>query len=184
MKYKEAEQFRKGAAVDTRRLKVVFEALGYEVVCATGPEKIFTKEVVSNIIEKFKARCALLEVSSIAVFLGAHGEEGILQLSDETTLTLETEVFSKLCTAPENYPDALGTQHWINLPKMFFIQACRDVVPDKPTYPNCLISYACESGKPAFRNPISGSWYVEALTKVLAASAYKMDLCTMLDLVI
>lgn len=165
-------------------MKVVFEALGYEVVCATGSEKTFTKQIVSDIIDRFKMRCALLEVSSIAVFLGAHGAEGILEMSDGSTLTLETEVFSKLCTPSENYPEALGPQHWINIPKMFFIQACRDVVPDMPTFPNCLISYACESGKPAFRNETNGSWYVEALTEILAAFAYKTDLCTMLDWVI
>lgn len=162
----------------------MFEALGYAAVVITGTEKTFTQKTFLDLLNKFKRRSAILEVKSFAVFLGGHGYDGVLEMSDGSFINLETDVFSTLCSPPQKYDEALGAGVWNSIPKMFFIQACRSDPEDKPPeITNCLISYACESKKPAHRSDTSGSYYVEALTEVLAGNASGMDLCKMLDLV-
>lgn len=67
---------------------------------------------------------------------------------------------------------------------MVFIQACRcDARDDVSGSHNCLISYACGSGSPAWRNTDNGCYYVEDLTEELASFAYGKDLCKILDIV-
>lgn len=113
MKYSGNEN-RKGTATDTRRLEAVFEGLGYEVIKATGRNETFTQEMFSELVDKFKKRCARLEVKSFAVFIGSHGLDGKLQMSDGSLIDLETEVFPKLCTPPDNYHKILENEHFEN----------------------------------------------------------------------
>lgn len=172
---------RNGAAVDTRRLEVVFETLGYEVYTHTGTDKTFTRELFSNLIDTFKNRCVSLEVKSFAVFLGSHGTDGKLIMSNGDKVDLETEVFTKLCTPPDN-DNLIGRNYWQKIPKMFFIQACRSREKDKlPTISNCLISYACKSDTFSWRTTDKGSDYVAALTNYLCKYAAEKDICYVLD---
>lgn len=150
----------------------------------TGSEKAFTRDIFSDLINKFKIRCAELEVRSFAVFLGGHGTESKLEMSDGSLIDLEGEVFSKLCTPPDRYHDVLENEHWTKIPKLFFIQAGRSQAKQSmPVVANCLISYACKSGKPAWNTQEDGSYYVAALAEILATFAFKYDIFDILEMV-
>lgn len=176
-----AHTVRHGAAVDTRRLEVVFETLGYQVYTYSSKEETFTREKFTILIDKFKKRCAELDVKSFAVFLGSHGTDGKLIMSNGDKIDLETEVFTKLCSPPDNSYD-IGINHWLNIPKMFFIQACRPREKDGlAAISNCLISYACKSDTFAWKSVSNGSDYVAALTKYLCKYSAEKDILYILD---
>jgi len=87
----------------------------------------------------------------------------------------------------------------VGKPKLFFIQACRGTMVDRgvsvdetdgyrmsyaiPTQADFLIAFSTQEGYFSWRNPVQGSWFIQALCDELRLHGRTRDLLTLLTFV-
>ncbi|KYN13758.1 PREDICTED: caspase-1-like isoform X2 [Trachymyrmex cornetzi] len=179
---------REGSEKDTLDLKTSLDKLGFDVQVYTDPTfKTITKVLQSTAAEDHTDADCLIVVAM------SHGESGLLHSADSM------------------YPvDALwipftGDQclSLAGKPKLFFIQACRGTQLDNgvtffhqtdsiksntlkysiPAYADILVAYSTYDGFFSWRNPDSGSWFIQALCEELDLHGRSRDLLTIMTFV-
>lgn len=189
--------YRQGGNLDKENLAQVLQHLGFEVVVIENR----TAEEIKTTLQSFAQRTEHKTRDACIVALLTHGHEGCIYGRDGGTIKIE-DIFS--------YFDNANCPNLRNKPKIFFVQACRgelydggidvsdgrkkmrrsscvtrgpDVSFDEPRLPtrsDMIFGYATQHGQAAMRNTHHGSWYIEALVKVLAKSAKNRDLAEIL----
>lgn len=178
---------RDGTKVDSAALKALFRAMSFEVhefTNKTAKEIRYTLDYYSKLDHSNN--------DAFACCILTHGEHGQLWGTDHRFPVdmLFNYFLGDACTT------------LVGKPKMFFIQACQgdkldDGVPvfaqesldstttffKVPTHADFLIAYSTLPGYYSFRNTQDGSWFMQALTRVLSAYHHELDLLTMLTIV-
>ncbi|XP_039265443.2 caspase-2-like [Styela clava] len=188
---------RQGGNLDKENLGSVLHHLGFETLLVENR----TASEISSSLETFARNENHKSRDACVVALLTHGQEGVVYGRDGKTLVIE-DIISLFDNA--NCPNLR------NKPKIFFVQACRGDLYDRgideidggakirksrcttstfdysfdeprlPTRSDMLFGYATQRGQAAMRNTHHGSWYIEALVKVLAKNAKNHDLAEML----
>lgn len=188
---------RQGGNLDKENLGQVLQHLGFETLIVENQ----TAEEIRTTLKSFAQRNEHKTRDACVVALLTHGSEGSIYGRDGETVLIQ-DIFS--------YFDNAHCPNLRNKPKIFFIQACRgdsydggidvadgrtkmrrsscvasgsDVNFDEPRLPtrsDMIFGYATQLGQAAMRNTHHGSWYIEALVKVLAKSAKNRDLAEIL----
>lgn len=175
---------RSGTAKDCYNLSVELELLGFEI--QVYKDLSYTK--LSGILmgtaaqDHSSADCLLVVVMS-------HGDPGLLHARDRPYPT--TELWSHF--TGDKCHSLIGK------PKLFFIQACRGTMVDSgvpvdetdgysmsyviPTQADILITYSTMEGYYSWRNPMQGSWFIQALCEELRLHGRTRDLMTLLTFV-
>ncbi|XP_018346795.1 PREDICTED: caspase-1-like [Trachymyrmex septentrionalis] len=179
---------REGSEKDALNLKTSLGKLGFDVQIYTDP----TFKTISTILQSTAAEDHT-DADCLIVVAMSHGESGLLHSADSI------------------YPvDALwipftGDQclSLAGKPKLFFIQACRGTQLDNgvtffhatdsiksdtlkysiPAYADILVAYSTYDGFFSWRNPDSGSWFIQALCEELDLHGRSRDLLTIMTFV-
>ena len=165
---------RRGAAEDSIKFCTLFKHLGYTVQPYKNLDSFHMLDVVQKI-----AHSDHRGYDSFVLCVSSHGTDTALYGSDGK------EVKRKVLFGEVKKCDTLKGK-----PKMFFVQACRSVgtntlgslgvtsdgLLDPHLDADCFIANAVTSENSAYRSPESGSWFVNALWKVLTT---KKDTCTL-----
>ncbi|KAG5313144.1 CASP1 protein, partial [Acromyrmex insinuator] len=179
---------REGSEKDTLNLKTSLDKLGFDVQIYTDP----TSKTISTVLQSTAAEDHT-DADCLIVVAMSHGESGLLHSADSI------------------YPvDALwipftGDQclSLAGKPKLFFIQACRGTQLDNgvtvfnetdsiksdtvkysiPAYADILVAYSTYDGFFSWRNPDSGSWFIQALCEELDLHGHSHDLLTIMTFV-
>jgi len=175
---------RKGSSVDRQVMADTFTRLQFEVRIYSN---LSVKEI-NNTLEK----TALEDHSNrdmLAVVVLSHGNEGILYGYDHS---YPAHKIWEPFTADKSSSLA-------GKPKLFFIQACQGSKMDSgtevkmartmtdslatyrtPLYADFLLAHSTVAGFYSWRNTVSGSWFIQALGKVMTANYMKEDLLTIM----
>ncbi|GBP94063.1 Caspase-3 [Eumeta japonica] len=163
----------------SKSLRNSFEALGFEV---TVHQDLFHDEILKALREVSQLDPAT--TSCVAVALMSHGDSGVIHAADRPypVRDLFAYFLSEQCNLT-------------NVPKLFFIQACRGDMVDSgrvaldgeegvhlPTHANLLIVYATVEDHVSWRES-TGSWLIQSLCKVLDMYGDKYDLLWLMTLV-
>lgn len=179
--------FRLGADVDLKNTCDAFNYLGFEcVICC----EFTRKELKEKAIEL--SRQDHSDTDCFACVVLTHGEANG-QLYGRDGLYLASDLL-----------DLFKGDRCLTLtgkPKLFFIQACRGSKLDAgtavsvnqtdgcekadrsqriPLEADFLVAYSVVEGFYSWRNSVAGSWYIQALTKILRLHGTKIDLLTLL----
>jgi len=106
-----------GSNVDVKNLQKLFECLGYVVQSKVD---LTQKEFIKT-IEEFTRKCHCERTDSIVVFIMSHGEAGENASRSSDILTTEGNKINTDWIIEQFGPEKIS----INIPKLFFIQACR-----------------------------------------------------------
>ncbi|XP_025197088.1 caspase-1-like [Melanaphis sacchari] len=194
---------RKGSKVDLENLKKLFKGLGYIV----HPKEDLTEMEIKNVIKEFIDICHTEKANSIVVFIMSHGEAGKDSRS-VNILAADGIVINTDWIIDQFVPNKKTAR---NIPKLFFIQACRGKMSDfgweycdgennvlqndssnisstgniihNRRYKDIFIAFATVPGHTAKRDPIDGSWFVQKLCEVIRNNAYNKDLASMMLIV-
>ncbi|XP_067672933.1 caspase-7-like isoform X1 [Haliotis asinina] len=186
---------RKGSIVDEKSLTKTFTNLSFDV----QPFQNQTRAEMVNLLENVSRKIHKDTDCFVCVIL-SHGEEDMVYGTDGPV-----EITKLLAPFKGDRCPALAGK-----PKLFFIQACRgkqfddgadalgikgDWSEDEekemdaedepvtlriPRDADFLIAYASVRGYYAWRNEKSGSWFIQALCKVLEEHGTTLDLMTMM----
>ncbi|KAG9510821.1 Caspase-1, partial [Fragariocoptes setiger] len=177
---------RTGSHVDSNALFGVFRTLDFDV-------RVFKDLSASAIKKQLKAYGSLDHSQSdcFACCVLTHGEHGNLYGSDGSRYPIDL-LFSEFLG--HKCPSLVGK------PKLFFIQACQGDRFDRgvmvtggdsldtatyfriPTYADFLICYSTLPGFYSWRNTQDGSWFIQALVRVLTEYSSKLDLLSMMTI--
>lgn len=171
---------RLGSDIDVTNIKNTFEQLNFKV---TVIKDLSSEQLIRYLKEKSIDR-ALERVGVFVCFLMSHGEEGRISGSDGKHVEIDTIITNfknDQCYALQGKP------------KIFFVQACRGNMIDKPklqhlhtddlsvTQPqdaDILVCHATTKGKVAVRTD-EGSWYISKLCDTVRRGYTKLDLMKM-----
>lgn len=187
---------RVGSSFDVDNLKLHLGRLGFQVMVFQDVTAI---EIRRNLALAAKANHKDSDCF-MCVFL-THGDDGVIYGRDATLELQELFEFFR----GENCPTLIGK------PKLFLIQACRgdkheigvkpqdatdSAAPDdwvtvtdtgtRPTIPaaaDILLSYSVVQGYYSHRDTAFGSWYIQALAKVLSLYGTTMEITEILTLI-
>ncbi|XP_018302392.1 caspase-1 isoform X1 [Mycetomoellerius zeteki] len=179
---------RKGSENDTLNLKTSLSKLGFDVQIYTDP----TFKTITTVLQSTAAEDHT-DADCLIVVAMSHGESGLLHSADSI------------------YPvDALWIpftgdrcSSLAGKPKLFFIQACRGTQLDNgvtfvhqtdsiksdmfkysiPAYADILVAYSTYDGFFSWRNPDTGSWFIQALCEELDLHGRSRDLLTIMTFV-
>ncbi|KAF7381139.1 hypothetical protein HZH68_016014 [Vespula germanica] len=172
---------RKSAIHDEINLQKLFEEMGFSVETYSN----LTGQQIMDRVKTFSQRKDLQNVDSCFVIISSHGKKG-----EENYTEIEAEkpkVFIfQLCRGdkrqtithiPEQVTDSSDNHTVMNNP--------RYILREKPTrnYSDFLIAYATLPGYVAFRNNITGSWFIQIFCEVFMNYAHDHHLCDLLKLV-
>jgi len=176
--------YRSGTDKDCKSLSVELESLGFEIEVYNDLSYTKLTGVLMETAAKdhSSADCLLVVVMS-------HGEPNLLHSRDKTYPT--KELWSHFTG------DKCHTLR--GKPKLFFIQACRGTAVDSgvpmdetdgysmsymiPIQADFLIAYSTSEGYYSWRNPMQGSWFIQALCEELRLHGRTHDLMTLLTFV-
>ena len=168
---------RLGTERDEENLRITFQYLGYDVEiyrdCKAGEMKAIFKALQGRDFSKHDSFvCCIL----------SHGEDRKIFGTDGNKVDLDDDIASLF--KANNCPGLGGK------PKMFFIQACRGVVPTKavaqgdsgyvvsdgttvtrPKMADFFFGFASSPGYEALRDTKEGSWYISELCDVFCSRA-------------
>ena len=175
---------RKGSSVDRQVMADTFTKLQFEVRIYSN---LSVKEI-TNTLEKTAGEDHT-DRDLFAVVVLSHGNEGILYGYDHS---YPAHKIWEPFTADRSLSLA-------GKPKLFFIQACQGSKMDSgvevkmnrtmtdslatyrtPLYADFLLAHSTVAGFYSWRNTVSGSWFIQALGKVVMANYMSEDLVTML----
>lgn len=176
---------RKGSEKDTLNLKTSLNKLGFDVRVFTDP----TVKTITTVLQSTAAEDHT-DADCLIVVAMSHGESGLLHSTDSMypVDTLWSPFTGDRCTS------LLGK------PKLFFIQACRGTRLDKgvkffhetdsksstysiPAYADIMVAYSTYDGFYSWRNPDSGSWFIQALCVELELHGRSRDLLSLMTFV-
>lgn len=176
---------RKGSKKDTLNLKTSLDKLGFDVRVFTDP----TVKTITTVLQSTAAEDHT-DADCLIVVAMSHGESGLLHSTDSMypVDTLWSPFTGDRCTS------LLGK------PKLFFIQACRGTRLDKgvkffhetdsksstysiPAYADIMVAYSTYDGFYSWRNPDSGSWFIQALCVELELHGRSRDLLSLMTFV-
>lgn len=177
-------QARSGTDKDCKDLSIELNCLGFDIQVYQD----FSYDQLSNVLMETAAKDHS-SADCLLVVVMTHGDPGVLYSRDR------------------KYPvDQLWLpftgdkcRSLIGKPKIFFIQACRGTKVDAgvsvdetdgyimsyvvPTQADFLIAYSTQEGYYSWRNPGSGSWFIQALCEELRIHGRTHDLMTLLTFV-
>jgi caspase 7 len=175
---------RKGSVKDTLDLKTLLDKFGFDVRIYTDPSvKTITTVLQSTATEDHT------DADCLVVVAMSHGESGLLHSIDSLYPVdmLWTPFTGDRCFSLAGKP------------KLFFIQACRGARLDKgvkiihetdsrttysiPAYADIMVAYATYDGFYSWRNPDSGSWFIQALCEELELHGRTRDLLSLMTFV-
>lgn len=177
---------RNGTQVDVSGLYNLFRSMSFEVIIF---KDISAKEIRYNL--EYYSKMDHSDNDCFACCILTHGEHGQLWGYD-TKFPLEM-LFNFFLG--DHSPSLVGK------PKMFFIQACQGERLDHgvsvigndaldsaayfkiPTHADFLIAYSTLPGFYSWRNTQDGSWFMQAVIRVLSDCHHELDLLTMLTIV-
>lgn len=193
---------RTGSDVDMANLKKLFKGLGYIV----HPKVDLTERQFKNVIYEFINICESEKANSIVVFIMSHGEAAKDSTRSSDILAADGITINTDWIIEQFVQEKLTK----NIPKLFFIQACRGKNSDfgwkhcdgennclqndstymysigsniQRRYKDVFIAYATIPGYTAKRDPIDGTWFVQKFCEVIRKNAYNTDLNTMMRMV-
>lgn len=178
---------RHGSQVDSTGLYNIFRSMSFDVCLYKNP----TAKEIRYQLEDFASRDHSDKDCFVCCIL-THGEHGQLWGTDSRFPV--DMIFSSFLG------DACATL--VGKPKLFFIQACQGDKMDEgvnviaqesldsaasyfkiPTHADFLIAYSTLPGFYSWRNTQDGSWFMQALIRVLSDYHQDLDLLTMLTIV-
>lgn len=180
IEYNEPGDRRHGATYDSDYMKALWTQLGYDVTLKRETE--FKAEDIRRIVQEFvKEAVEYPHMQSFVVFIGCHGKDGSLYMSDKSRIDLYKDVVFKF-----DIPQFEGK------PKLFFIQACQYFpesgnsvtkhVSDRLTsMEDTVICLSALPGREANRDIFLGSVYVYTLAEVFMREAHQTELQEMLN---
>ena len=163
---------RNGSEKDVERLSNLFRDLDYQVETKLELNSNDMRRCLKEYSNKDYS-----QVSCFIMFIMSHGEKGTILASDNSSIYL-TEFIDPFKT----------NRSLINKPKLFFVQACRgdqemlNIESDStstnydrfetdanrvPIEVDFLYSYSTVKGFFSYRNPESGSWFIQTLCDVI-----------------
>ena len=178
---------RLGSQVDSSGLYNLFRAMSFDVKIF---KDISAKEIRYQ-LEYFAKDVDHSDNDCFVCVILTHGEHGQLWGSDAR---FPIEMMFNFFTG-DNCPTLVGK------PKVFFVQACQGEKLDHgvpviaeaydssatyykiPTHADFLIAYSTLPGFYSWRNTSEGSWFIQAVVKILGAYHNEVDLLTMLTIV-
>lgn len=184
-----------GSSIDAERVRETFKSLGFSISYYENHTKeqvmdILTKEAKRDHSDEDCFACIILTHGSSYYRVNSkeqyHTREDMIMAADTTMLTSDILKLFR----DSNCKTLQGK------PKLFFIQACRGDTFDKgafletrdevdakpenstehipcPIYKDFLVMYATPPGYYAFRHPINGSWYIQALCRALSSAGVR-----------
>jgi len=175
--------FRNGSQVDADKLKHDFKGLGFEVTVHLDLTAQQMKDVVTAAASADHTDCDCFGMAVLT-----HGDNAVLFGVDEL---LPIDKF----LAPIKACNSLAGK-----PKIFIFQACRGsdfdegmeydeidglglTAPQKKLIPleaDFLYAYSTVPGYYSWRNQVKGSWYVQALHKMMQSHVFKLDFVKLL----
>ncbi|CAH1372229.1 unnamed protein product [Tenebrio molitor] len=183
----EDKKYRLGSRRDVNELITCMSRIGFNI----HENHIFTdytRDKILNLINKI-AQEDLSQINSLIVFFLTHGDEfNRLHAYDVSVDTHELwEVFDKC-------------EDLKNKPKMFVFQACKgdnystiskhtnktiQLVPDSTFNtnhigPDMLIVYSTTEGNVSFRDPKTGTWFIQELCKNFSAYGRRDDVISLI----
>ncbi|XP_039308892.1 caspase-1 [Solenopsis invicta] len=189
---------REGSAYDTLRLRTTFQYLDFDVKIHTD----LTKNQITDVIEEVR-QLDHTDNDCLCIIVLTHG------LDDDMLVAKDKKYKSDMLWKPFTADKCVTLA---GKPKLFFIQACRGNKLDRgimlqslstpmvqmeseqflqtdtvlcysiPTHADFLIAYSTVQDFAAFKNPSSGSWYMQSLCDVLLEHGTTMDLMNMLTI--
>ncbi|CAK9798525.1 unnamed protein product [Anthophora plagiata] len=175
---------RNGAQKDSSNLASTLMQLGFDVRVYLDPPL----RTISTVLQSTSAEDHT-DSDCLVVAAMSHGESGFLFSLDSM---YSVDVLWTPFTA-ERCPTLAGK------PKLFFIQACRGTNTDSgvemhetdstssytlPNFADILIAYSTYDGYYSWRNPDTGSWFIEALCQELNENGKTHDLLRIMTSVI
>ncbi|XP_054014572.1 caspase-1-like [Hylaeus anthracinus] len=175
---------RKGSEKDCNDLTQTLSRFGFEVHTYPDPS---VKKITSTL--KSVAEEDHTDADCLVVVAMSHGQSGYLHAYDDM---YSVEMLWGSFIA-EKCPTLIGK------PKLFFIQACRGSQLDAgatimhetdsidtytiPSYADIMVAYSTYDGFFSWRNPDTGSWFIQALCYELNLNGDKRDLGTLMTFV-
>ncbi|ELT92962.1 hypothetical protein CAPTEDRAFT_224953 [Capitella teleta] len=184
---------REGTDVDAEACESAFLSLGFDV---TRHDNLNQTELSMTMSQASKEDHSKNDCF-VCVIL-SHGEDGVIYATNGTT-----KIESLVSRFKGNDCPSLAGK-----PKLFFIQACRGrrfdfgaELPDKsvdeldaviddspkviriPTEADFLMAYSVVPGHFSWRNNVDGSWFIQALVRVIREHGDKMEIMSMMTLV-
>ncbi|XP_032672503.1 caspase-1-like isoform X1 [Odontomachus brunneus] len=177
---------RKGSEKDAENLRTSLSNLGFEIRIYTDP----TIKTISTVLHTTAAEDHT-DADCLIVVAMSHGESGLLHSTDSLYPVdmLWTPFTGDRCSSLAGKP------------KLFFIQACRGTQLDKgvkiihetdskkttyysiPAYADIMVAYSTYDGFYSWRNPDSGSWFIQALCEELDLHGRSRDLLSLMTFV-
>ncbi|XP_018394376.1 PREDICTED: caspase-1-like [Cyphomyrmex costatus] len=178
---------RKGTEKDTLSLKTSLGKLGFDVRIYTDP----TLQMINKVLCSAAAEDHT-DADCLIVVAMSHGESGLLHSVDSM---YPVDVLWSPFTGDQ-------CSSLAGKPKLFFIQACRGNQLDGgvaffhatdsmsntfkysiPAYADILVAYSTYDGFYSWRNPDTGSWFIQALCAELDLHGRSRDLLTIMTFV-
>ncbi|RLU17966.1 hypothetical protein DMN91_010207 [Ooceraea biroi] len=203
------EKPRLAAEHDEANLKELFKQMGFEVVTHQN----LTGQQIKEVVRTFSKRKDLEKVDSCFVFITSHGTEDKMNNSEIQGTDYQKDApanYEKvLCSDIYDYFTVEACPQLAEKPKIFVFQICRgekvqksvaqsrvsiDSLANKAdeyvrglttrNYSDMLIVQATLPGHVAYRDEITGSWFIQILCKVFmtyACTEHIQDLFSMID---
>ncbi|XP_050537561.1 caspase-1-like isoform X2 [Daktulosphaira vitifoliae] len=195
---------RTGSDVDVNSLKKLFDGLGYKVKIKIDITQAKFRKVISGFSDVKNHQ----NTDSIIVVIMSHGEAGCDPFRSSDIVTADGHKINTDWIIEQ----FVSNKSSKNIPKLFFIQACRGEnsdygwskpTPHKPSiendttstgtsgtgsalsrrYENIFIAYSTVPGYYAKRDTVHGSWFIQKLCEVIRENAWQYDLDTMMGMV-
>merc|ERR1711892_555666 len=177
---------RDGTDQDVVNLRSTLDSLNFDVIVHQDKRCREIEDILENLANEDHS-----DADCLFVALFTHGgEEEMVWAYD---LQFSTEIFWSTMSST-NCPSLAGK------PKIYLVQACRGQEPNEPfrvakagrnssngnftmTIPNhadSLLIYSSIPGFVSLRDPVSGSWLVQAFCRVMNAEKYEEDLVSII----
>ncbi|XP_067008451.1 caspase-1 isoform X2 [Anabrus simplex] len=179
---------RVGSDADVKNLERLYTALGFDIMIYHNKNCHEIKKIIDNLAEQDHSDADCMIVTVLSHGMGT----GFILAKD---YPYKVESLWAPFTA-DKCPTLAGK------PKIFFIQACRGESLDPgvnltrrrsrtetdsgsesykiPTHADFLLAFSSVEGFYSFRNPESGTWFVQCLCEELTQNAHKHDLLKLL----
>ncbi|XP_013182333.1 PREDICTED: caspase Nc [Papilio xuthus] len=145
--YNDIERYRKGVDIDCKKLKYLFDEIGFSVIAYQNLTKQETETTLKRLEEVLVGtECVFIVVSSHGYERAPRSAETDIRCSDGHLLSF-LDIVERFNNEPlERQPDRI--------------------------YSDILIAHSTVPGFVSHRDPEKGSWYIQALCEVFAARAH------------
>ena len=161
----------RGAKRDLEKMKETFEVLRFATLPILNASK---EEILASVQAASKYKEYPPSYKRIAFVFSGHGDENIIYAHDGAVDT--NQVYEPL--QPKNAP------HLADIPKLFFIDACRGtiddkgivargktgLIPRKPSYGNYILAYSTMPSMQAYETEEDGGLWMNIVSKELRTS--------------